>query len=73
MRINLPEAEADVVEAALHYVLYSDVISRPHKRAMMARLAGMQQTLDCPPHACGACPRRSTCETRILDIMASSA
>lgn len=73
MRINLPAAEADVVEAAFLYVLYSDVVSKPHKREMMARLACMKQTLDCPPHVCRTCLRKTTCETRVLDIMASSA
>ena len=71
MRINLPAAEADVVEAAFVYVLYSDVVSRPHKREMMARLAAMKQTLDCAPRACAGCRRKPACETRVLDIMAS--
>lgn len=73
MRINLPAAEADVVDAAFLYVLYSDVVSKPHKREMMAKLARMKQTLDCPPHVCDVCRRKASCETRVLDIMASSA
>lgn len=73
MRINLPAAEADVVEAAFLYVLYSDVVSKPHKREMMARLASMKQTLDCAPPGCGGCRLRPMCETRVLDIMASTA
>lgn len=72
MQVNLAEAEADVVEAAFLYVLYCDVVSRPHKRAMMAKLAGMKQTLACAPRACDGCGRRPACETRVLDIMASS-
>lgn len=73
MRINLPAADTDVVDAAFHYVLYSDVVSKPHQREMMARLASMKQTLDCPPRACGTCRLKPACETRVLDIMASSA
>ena len=73
MRINLPATEADVVEAAFLYVLYSDVVSKPHQREMMLKLASMKQTLECPPHACSTCARKPSCETRVLDIMASSA
>ncbi len=73
MRINLSAAEADVVEAAFVYVLYSDVVSRRHKREMMGKLAAMKQTLECAPRACATCRRKPACETRVLDIMASSA
>lgn len=73
MRINLAAAEADVVEAAFVYVLYSDVVSRPHKRAMMGRLAMLKHTLACAPRACAGCSRRQGCESQVLDIMAASA
>lgn len=73
MRINLSAVEADVVEAAFFYVLYSDVVSRPQKREMMARLAAMKQTLACAPRACAGCRLKPACETRVLDIMAASA
>ena len=73
MRLNLPVTESDVVEAAFLYVLYSDVVSRPHKREMLARLASMKQTLEGAPRACGCCGLRPKCETQVLDIMASSA
>ena len=73
MRINLSVAEADVVEAAFVYVLYSDVVSRRQKREMMARLAAMKQTLACAPRACASCRLKPTCETRVVDIMAGPA
>lgn len=73
MRINLSAAEADVVEAAFAYVLYSDVVSRRQKREMMARLAEMKLTLACPPRVCAGCGLKPRCETRVLDIMAASA
>ncbi|HYH39386.1 MAG TPA: hypothetical protein VD860_14280 [Azospirillum sp.] len=73
MRINLSMAEADVVEAAFFYVLYSDVVSRPQQREMLARLAAMKQTLACAPRACDSCGLKPKCETRVLDIMAATA
>ncbi|WP_431857507.1 hypothetical protein [Azospirillum sp.] len=73
MRINLSEAEADVVEAAFVYVLYSDVVSRRQKREMLGQLAAMKQTLACAPRACDSCRLKPMCETRVLDIMAGAA
>lgn len=73
MRINLSVAEADVVEAAFVYVLYSDVVSRPQKREMLGQLAAMKQTLACAPRACASCRLKPMCETRVLDIMAATA
>lgn len=73
MRINLSAAEADVIEAAFFYVLYSDVVSRSQKRAMLARLAGMKLTLACLPRSCADCRLKCSCETQVLDIMGASA
>ena len=73
MQNTLLGAEADVVEAAFHYVLYCDVVSKPHKREMMAKLASIRRTLDCEGQSCTGCLRRRACETRVLDIMASPA
>lgn len=73
MRINLSIAEADVVEAAFVYVLYSDVVSRPQQREMLARLAAMKQMLGCAPRACDTCRLKPSCEMRVLDIMAGTA
>ncbi|HRJ60399.1 MAG TPA: hypothetical protein PKZ97_10285 [Azospirillaceae bacterium] len=71
MKINYHMADDDVFEQACLYVVASDVVSAPHKKKLLHRLATMKLSINCPRGRCGCCGGKRACETFANVILAS--
>lgn len=62
----------DVIRQAIGDVLGADVISNETKRGVLARLAVLKTSLNCPEGACRTCIARVECERLVEGILAST-